>query len=389
MPGYEVFGDEERKAINDLFDLNGGILFAHGFDVMRKGIFRVREFEQAFSKRMGVPHAQAVSSGSAALKVGLASLEVGKGDEVIVPAFTYIATIEAVFEVGATPVIVDVDDSLNISPVALEAAITKKTRAVIPVHMMGAPVDMDLVMSIASRYSLLVLEDNSQCCGGSYKKQILGTIGDAAAFSFDAGKTIITGEGGMLLTHDENIYKRARAFHDHGHEYNPEVSRGVDAAIMLGFNYRMTELQGAIGIVQLGKLDKIISLQRENKRAIKAAIEGLPLQFRRINDEDGEISDALVFFVETPDLASKFAKRLALEGMVTKNLPDAMNWHFAGRWIHMKSRLPGPDTAWEGRWAASAGLLERSIAIPIMVNMSESRVTETAEKLRRISKDLL
>ncbi len=389
MPGFEVFGEDERKAINDLFDLNGGILFAHGFDAMRKGVFRVREFERAFAARMGVPYAQAVSSGSSAVKIGLVSLGVEPGDEVIVPAFTFIATVEAVFEAGALPVIVDVDDSLNMNPASFEAAITPNTRAVVPVHMLGAPAEMDSITAIASRHGLKVMEDNAQGCGGSYKGRILGTLGQAGAFSLDAGKTIMTGEGGMVLMHDETTYKRARAFHDHGHEYNPTVGRGLDGALMVGFNYRMTELQGAIGIVQLGKLDMILAAQRANKKALKAAIADLPVQFRRIHDDEGELSDAIVFFVESPALATKFAQRMGQEGLGTKNLPDAMNWHFSGRWQHMQARLPRVDVPWDRRWKISADLLERAIAVPIMVKMTESRISEIAEKLHCISKELL
>lgn len=389
MPGFEVFGEEERRAINDLFDANGGILFAHGFDAMRNGVYRVREFEKAFARRMGAPYAQAVSSGSAAVKVALVSQGIGCGDEVVVPAFTFVATVEAVLEVGATPVIVDIDDSLNMSPAAFESAVTARTRAVVPVHMLGAPADMDGILTVARRHDLKIIEDNAQGCGGSYKGRILGTIGDASAFSLDAGKTIMTGEGGMVLTGDRGTYVRSRAFHDHGHEYSTTLGRGQEGALMVGFNYRMTELQGAIGLVQLGKLDAILAAQRTNKRALKAMIADLPVEFRRIHDPEGELADAIVFYVPAPGLAATFARRMAQEGLGTKNLPDAMNWHFAGRWQHMRQCLPTPDEPWERRWMASAALLERAIAVPVMVKMSDARIAEVGEKLRRIAKEVL
>src|ERR1043166_3937167 len=157
MPGFEVFGEDERKAINELFDANGGILFAHGFDAMRKGVYRVREFEAATAKKFGVPHAQAVSSGSSALRVALAALGVGPGDEVIIPAFTFVATAEAVIQSGAAMVVVDIDDSLNMDPKAFRAAITKRTKAVIPVHMMGAPADMDPILAAAKEHGIKVV----------------------------------------------------------------------------------------------------------------------------------------------------------------------------------------------------------------------------------------
>ena len=389
MPGFEVFGEDERRAINDLFDLNGGILFAHGFDAMRKGAYRVREFEKAFAQRMDAPFAQAVSSGSAAVKIGLVAIGIGPGDEVIVPAFTFVATIEAVLEAGAVPVIVDVDESLNMDPAAFEAAITPRTCAVVPVHMLGAPADMEAILAIAARHGLKVMEDNAQGCGGSFGGRLLGTMGDAGAFSLDAGKTIMTGEGGMVLSRDEQTYIRSRAFHDHGHEYSTTMGRGQEGALMVGFNYRMTELQGAIGLVQLGKLDMILAAQRRNKKVLKTLIADMPVRFRRIHDADGEIADTIVFFVDSKEQATEFVQRMGKAGLGTKNLPDALNWHFAGRWKHMRQRLPQPDAPWEGRWQPSAALLERAIAIPIMVKMTDERVAEVSERLHRIAEEVL
>ena len=187
MPGFEVFGAEERDAINELFDLNGGIIFAHSFDAMRKGVYRVREFETAFALRMGIKYAQAVSSGSTALKTALKALGIKRGDEVITTAFTFVATVEAILECGARPVIVDINETLNISPEAFEEAITSKTKVVIPVHMMGVSAQMDEIMYVAKRNNLKVLEDTAQGLGGTYKGRTLGTIGDMGAFSLDAG----------------------------------------------------------------------------------------------------------------------------------------------------------------------------------------------------------
>jgi 8-amino-3,8-dideoxy-alpha-D-manno-octulosonate transaminase len=198
MPGFEVFGDEELAAITDLFKQNGGIVFAHGFDAMRKGIYKVREYERAFADKIGIKHAQAVSSGSAALKVALDALDVGRGDEVITQAFTFVATVEAIRETGATPIIVDIDDTLGMSAAAFEAAITPRTKAVIPVHMMGEPADMDPILGIARKHNIAVLEDAAQAVGASYKGKNTGTLGDIGAFSTDAGKTLNTAEGGLF-----------------------------------------------------------------------------------------------------------------------------------------------------------------------------------------------
>jgi len=385
MPGFEVFGEEERQAINDLFDANGGILFAHGFDALRKGVYRVREFEAAFAAKMDVPHAQAVSSCTAALLTGLKALGVGPGDEVIIPCFTFVATCEAVIHTGATPVIVDVDASLNMAPAALEQAITGKTKVVIPVHMMGAPADMDPIMVIAAGRGLRVLEDAAQGCGGTYKGQPLGTIGDVGVYSFDAGKVIITGEGGMVVCRDKETFHTARAYHDHGHEYSQTVGRGQEGALCDGFNFRMTELHGAIGLVQLSKLDMILARQRENKKRLLAEIAELPYVRRTLHDV-GELGDAIVFFLEDRAQAVRFVAGMSREGLGTKNMPDAMRWHFSAHWAHMFAKYGWYADSYREQWSRSADILERAVALPVMINMTEERIAQIGEKLRRIAR---
>jgi 8-amino-3,8-dideoxy-alpha-D-manno-octulosonate transaminase len=386
MPGFEVFGEEERKAINDLFDANGGILFAHGFDALRKDVYKVREFESVLAKKFSVPHAQAVSSGSAALRVALAALGVGAGDEVVIPAFTFVATAEAVIQSGADLVIVDIDDSFNMDPDAFEEAITERTKAVIPVHMMGAPADMLRIPEIAKKHNVAVLEDCAQGVGGTFRGRLLGTIGDIGCYSFDAGKVIITGEGGMIVTSNRDLFVRARAYHDHGHEYSTTVGRGEEGAIGEGFNYRMTELQGAIGIVQLGKLDGILAAQRANKAALLRALEkgGFPFRFRKILDH-GELGDALIFLLGDRAQTQAFLAGMKREGLGTKNVPDAIRWHFAKHWSHMFEKHGWYCDAYLTQWQRSADLLETAIALPIMIKMTDARIEEIAQKLLKVA----
>jgi 8-amino-3,8-dideoxy-alpha-D-manno-octulosonate transaminase len=383
-----VFGIEEQQAVEELFRLNGGVLFAHGFDALRKGVYRVREFEAAFGKKMNVPYAQAVTSGTAALTVALKAMGVKPGDEVIIPSFTFVATIEAVIECRAVPVIVDIDESLNICPKSVREAVTKKTKALLPVHMMGAPADMDSIMRIAKDKGLLVLEDTAQGCGGTYKGKYLGTIGDTGSFSFDAGKVMITGEGGMVVTSKEDFYIRARSVHDHGHEYSKVKSRGVEGALCTGYNFRMTEIQAAIGLAQLAKLDMIIKSQRDNKKKLKDLLKPLSLKYRTINDP-GELGDALIFFLDSKEQAGLFAKMMSENGLGTKNLPDAIRWHFAGYWEHIYKEYGFYQDTWQTAWKKSADLLERAIALPVMVKMSDERITEIAEKVTKIAKKVL
>ncbi|NCI49085.1 DegT/DnrJ/EryC1/StrS family aminotransferase [Sediminibacterium roseum] len=389
MPGYELFDHEERNAVNAIFDANGGVLFAHGFDAIRNGVFKVREFEKTASEMFHVPYAQAVSSCTAALRVALAAFDLGPEDEVIIPSFTFVATAEAVLAAGAKLVVVDIDESFTMDPAAFEAAITDKTAVVIPVHMMSAPADLDRICAIAKKHNVKVIEDAAWGVGATWQGKALGTIGDMGCYSFDAGKCISTGEGGMILTNNEELFKKVRAYHDHGHEYATNVSRGEEGAIGVGFNYRMTELQGAIGIVQLGKLNKIISMQKANKAKLKKLLTegGFPFRFRTIHDE-GEGGDALFFILNNREQTQAFLKRMKEEGLGTKNVPDAMRWHFAKHWSHMFNKAGVYHDTYETQWQKSADILESSIALPVMIKMTDDRIAEIAEKLLKISKEI-
>ncbi|MCX7344122.1 MAG: aminotransferase class I/II-fold pyridoxal phosphate-dependent enzyme, partial [Proteobacteria bacterium] len=181
MPGFELFGDEERKEVNDV--LETGILMRYGFDGPRKGIWKSKELEAAICARFGTEYAQLTSSGTAALTTAMAALGVGAGDEVIMPAFTFVASFEAVLSMGAIPVLVDIDESLTLAPDAVKAAITSKTKCVMPVHMCGSMADLDALKAICAEHKLILLEDACQSIGGTYKGKLLGTIGDAGTFS--------------------------------------------------------------------------------------------------------------------------------------------------------------------------------------------------------------
>jgi len=383
MPGFELIGKEERDAVNEVFD-RGGILYRYGFDEARKRVFRVAEFEQEFARAFGARYAQAVTSGTAALKTALFALGIGPGDEVVTQCHTFVATVEAIMDLEAIPVITEVDRTLNMDPADLEAKITGRTKAVVPVHMLGAPARMDEIARIAGRRGIPILEDAAQAPGGGYRGRRLGTLGAAGAFSFDFGKVITTGEGGMVLTDDEQIYLKCREYADHGHEYNPALPRGDDSRSSWGFNFKMMELQGAIGLAQLRKLDGALARQRENKARLKEGISGLPgLEFRESADPRGDIGDALVFFLEDAGKARRFAQKLRKKGMGTKNLPDAIKWHFAGTWDHM---LPKVET-FQGKdlmdcWPVSRDLLQRAIALPVFIRMTDDQIANAIENIR-------
>ncbi len=335
MPGWELIGEEERAAVNEVFD-HGGVLYRYGWADKRGNIYRVDNFERAFAEKMNIRHALALCSGTASLIAALKAMGISPGDEVITQSHTFIATVEAIREVGAVPIIADVDRSLNMDPADFERKITKKTKAVIPVHMMGVAARMDEILSIARSHNIQVLEDNAQSCGGTYRGKMLGTLGDAGITSFDFGKVLTTGEGGMLITDNEHIFRRAREYSDHGHELNPGFPRGEDTRTISGVNFKMTELQGAIGLVQLRKMDSIIARQRENKMKIKKALSDIDgITFRDISNPEGDTGDSVIFFFSGRSEAKKFMKLWTAKGFGTKNLPDAINWHFAGTWDHI------------------------------------------------------
>ncbi len=387
MPGFEVVGKEEQEAVNEIFEKSNGVVFAHGFDALRDNIFRVRDLEKMISDKVQSGYAQAVSSGSTALKVALKAMGIKPGDEVITQSFTFIATVEAILEVGATPVIVDIDKTLNICPKSFEEAISEKTKAVIPVHMLGVCAQMDKILEIAKKNDILVLEDTAQGLGGKFDGKFLGTLGDVGTYSFDGGKTVICGEGGMVVTNNESTFITARAYHDHGHEYSTTLGRGVEGALCTGFNYRMSELQAAFALAQFKKLDFILESQKSNQIKLKNAIKDIGFEFRIIPDEEGDIGDSIVFFLDTKEQAVEFAKKMGENGLGTKNLPDAIKWHFAQHWQHMFKEYNFYNDGKE-YWSKSEEILSRSIALPVMVNMTDEQIEAISEKLLKIAKEV-
>ena len=207
MPGYEWIGKEEQQQIQDV--MNTGVFFRYEFPNERKGIYKVREFEENFARYMGAAHAHAITSGSTALKVALAVLGVKPGDEVITQGFTFVATFEAIIEAGAVPIPGEIDYTLNLDPADFEKKITEKTTAVIPVHMLGAPARIREILEIAQKHGLKVIEDTAQALGASVGGKKVGTWGDMGTFSFDYYKTLTTGEGGMVVTNDRDLYVKA------------------------------------------------------------------------------------------------------------------------------------------------------------------------------------
>ena len=371
MPGNELIGNEELDEISYIFK-NGSVLYRYGFDNKRNNCFKVREFESQFSRYFSMKYALGVTSGTAALRVALAALGIKEGDEVITQSFTFVATVEAIIESKATPICTEIDNTLNMDPIDLEKKITSNTKAVIVVHMLGTPANLEQIKEICSRKKIYLIEDTAWGCGGSLQNKKLGTWGDISTFSFDFAKTMTTGEGGMLLIKNKDVYKRASAWHDHGHENNPNFARWEDTRSSSGFNFRMNELQGAVGLAQLRKLDKIVNLQRSNSSYIWGKLKTIKnIQLRNAPKGSYETCDALIFLVPNKITAHRCREEIINQGLTTKILPEAYTWHFAGTWNHMSELVRASNNDLKNAFPKSQSLLERAVAIPINVEMEE------------------
>lgn len=258
-----LIGEEEIKAVVNV--LRSGRLTTGAVE----GGPKVQEFEKIFARFIGVKHAVAVSSGTAALYAALLASGIGPGDEVIVPAFTFVATANVVLMVGARPIFADIDmETYNISVEDVKRKITSRTKAIIPVHLYGLPADMDPLVDLAEKYDIVIIEDACQAHGSVYKGKKVGSIGQMAAFSFYPSKIITTGEGGIVTTNDDELAKKLRMIRTHGQV------RGYDS-IMMGSNLRMTEIQAAIGIVQMKRIEEFLRARRRNAKLLTEELEGV------------------------------------------------------------------------------------------------------------------
>ena len=390
MPGFELWSDAERKEINDV--LETGILMRYGFEGPRKGIWKSVELEQAICKTFGAKHAQLTSSGTAALTTAMAALGIGAGDEVIMPAFTFVASFEAVLSVGAIPVLVDVDDTLTINPNAVRKAITPKTKCIMPVHMCGSMADMDALVAICKEHNLLLLEDACQSIGATYGGKYLGTIGDAGTFSFDFVKTITCAEGGAVLTNNEDVYTKCDGYSDHGHDHKG-VDRGADLHPFLGYNFRISELHAAVGLAQIKRLHEFLAIQKRNLAILKKLLEQIPgIQFRRQPDAEGDSCTFLSWFLPTEEITAKVIEALKAEGILAGNFYwYNNNWHYIRKWDHLKNSIslnhlsePQEKALYKLKsqdFSASDAVMNRCISTLISLAWTEEQVKEKGEKI--------
>ena len=371
MAGAELVGKEELEEILDLFNKDSVTLYRYG-----PNNYKTRELEKEFAEYMGVKYAHAVSSGTAAIHCALAAAGIGAGDEVITTAWTFVAPIEAISALGAIAVPINLDSTYHLDPAQIESKINSKTKAIVCVPMWASP-DMDALVNICNKHSIMLIEDAAQSLGAEYKGKKLGTIGEIGSFSFDAGKTLHVGEGGMVVTNDKELYDRVAEFSDHGHMHIEGLPRGKDPRRMPGLNYRMSELTAAVGLAQLRKIEYILSETKKNKYLLKDMLSKLPLiEMRDFHDEAGAQGDTLIFSVKNNEMAIELEKVLMAEGFGTKILPEAIDWHFAGVWNHVFKDKTIEEL--EEKFKPSGELLRKSICLNIPVKLSKESIDKIA-----------
>lgn len=319
-PGYYFIGEDEEREVLEV--IRSGHLNRYGSENDPKFKKKVFTLEHEVAKKFGAKYGLAVTSGTSALIVALAALRIGPGDEVICPGYTFIASMSSVITVGAVPVLAEIDESLNLDPKDVERKITAKTKAILAVHMLGNPCALAELKAIADKHGLYLIEDTAQAFGGKYRGKYLGTIGKIGTYSFNVYKTINAGDGGLILTDDEDLFKTAFAVHDQGHM---PLRTGLEVGnrSVVGQNFRMNELTGAVLLAQFRKLDPLLERLHTIKKRFKDILTAeLPrLEFRKLNDEKGEIATLLTVLLPSKEDADEIAAKLG-----TKTISHS-GWH--------------------------------------------------------------
>jgi len=384
FPGGMEIGEEELEAATRV--LRSKNLFRY-YGVDPEPPHEVESFEREFAAHVGSTYALCVNAGSAGLICGLIGAGVGPGDEVIVPAYTWNASANAVLAAGALPVLAEVDDSLTLDPEDVERKITPRTRALLPVHMRGAPADMGALCSIAREHGLVVVEDVCQAAGASFRGKRLGTFGDAGAFSLQFNKIITTGEGGAMVTDRQDLYELAIDVHDCA----GSVRRGAGLPRFAGWNFRSSELQGAIARVQLTRLDGLLARMRENHAELSERVGALPgLTLRRPTDDGGDAGVCLIAFARDAATAADAVDALRAEGVTAMRIydPDFADLHIYPFWKPVLDAIvaagrPLPDCP------RTLDFLGRTIHIDVSPLLDETDIEEISLAFRKVARSVI
>ena len=333
---------------------------------------KLEEFESAVAEYVGARHAVAVSSGTAGLHLCIRGLNIGEGDEVIVPSFTFIAVANAVRYERATPVFVDIDSaSLNLDPAKIEAAITPRTRAIVAVHTFGVPAEMDAILAIAERHHLAMIEDACEAMGAEYQNRRVGGFGDAAVFAFYPNKQITTGEGGVIVTRDEALARRMRALRNQGRYENDDWLQHSE----LGYNYRLAEMNCALGVVQLRRIESILAKRERVARGYQQRLQSLPLILPPLQVPHGRVS----WFVYVVRLGPAFepARRDAMVRSLTAQGIGCARY-FAP--IHRQPAYSGWNDV---SLPVTEAVAARTIALPFFNALTEDQLDRVCEAVSR------
>lgn len=383
FPGGMEIGDEELAAVTRVIGSKNLFRYYGVGD----GPQEVATFEREFAAHVGARHALCVNAGSAALICGLIGAGVGPGDEVIIPAYTWNATANAVLAAGAVPVLAEVDDSLTLDPEDVARKLTPRTRGLLPVHMRGAPADMDALCALAKEHGLVIVEDVCQAAGASFGGRRLGTFGDAGAFSLQFNKIITTGEGGVMVTDRQDLYELAIDVHDCA----GSVRRGAGLPQFPGWNFRASELQGALARVQLSRLDGLLARMRENRAELSERVAALPgLTLRRATDDGGDAGICLIAFAETATLAADAVDALRAEGVTAMRIydPEVVDLHVYPFWKPVLDAIaaadrPAPDCP------RTLDLLSRTIHVDVSPLCDEQDIEEISLAFKKVARAVI
>ncbi len=418
--GAAHIGDEERREVLEVLE--------------RRSLFRyygpaqpdkVATFEREFARTIGTRWALGVTSGTAALKVALAGLGIGPGDEVIVPAITFIASAGVVLAHHAYCVFAECDETFGLDPEDVARKIGPRTKAIMPVHLGGVPCRMDELLAVARARGVRVIEDCAQSAGASYKGRMVGSLGDAGAFSLQTQKVITSGEGGVVTTSDPLIYERASRYHDHGgYRYGREgvrVSGSTEAAgadetappppqlaPFVGEVYRMGELAGAVALAQLRKLDRILAIARHNKRFIVERIAGLRgFRLRAVPDPEGDAGLRVGLILDDPERTQPFIRAMRAEGVPVSQVYGGLPVYAAEQILHRRPHwavdgeararplVPlgepyGPAVPYEmGMCPRTEALLARAISLDVSGALTQAQLDGAVRAFAKVSAALL
>lgn len=359
-PGAFWFGKEEMEAVAEV--MKSGYLFRYGSETDPKFLHKVSDLEKEFAGYSGVKYALATSSGTSSLLVSALALGLKPGDEIIVPAYTFVASYSSMIFAGLVPVLSEIDESLTLDPGDIEHRITPRTKAIMPVHMLGNQCDMDRIMQIAKKHNLFVLEDCCQAAGASYKGKKIGSIGNIGAFSLNIFKTINSGDGGLVITNDEMLYETAFGVHDQGHK---PMRFGVEVGNrnVLGMNFRMNEITAAVALAQLGKIDRITGTLKQKRSRFKSLISRNDcFRFRTLSDSDGDCGTICTVIFNTREQAVKVSKALGSKTV------DQSGWHVYFNMEHVMNHLKEiGQPCIKGSYPKTDDILSRSMNISVGV----------------------